>query len=116
MILRINFENGNVITFPLPFGYSYVEVNDLEVIKKHEAYDVVKWIKTYNKFPLTRYFILYEEYIFPISEQASYSGVSGKVINYQIIEGDTIYQTYIPCDMTFEEASTFREHIFSIPI
>ena len=35
MILRINFENGNVITFPLPSGYSYIEVNDLEVIKKH---------------------------------------------------------------------------------
>ena len=116
MILRINFENGNVITFPVSSGYSYVEVNDLEVIKKHEAYDVVKQIKTYNRFPLTRYFLLYGEYVFPISEQASYSGVSGKVINYQIIERDTIYQTYIPCDMTSEEASTFWEHIFSIPI
>ena len=116
MILRINFENGNVITFPLSSGYSYVEVNDVEVIKKHEAYDVVKWIKTYNKFPLTRYFLLYKEYIFPISEQASYSGISGKVINYQIIEGDIVYQTYTPCDMTFEEASTFWKHIFSIPI
>lgn len=116
MILRINFENGSVITFAIPFSYSYIEVNDLEVIKKHEAYDVVKWIKIYNKFPLTRYFILYEEYIFPISEHASYSGISGKVINYQIIEGDTIYQTYTPCDMTFEEASIFWEHIFNIPI
>ena len=70
MILRINFENGSVVTFPLLSGYSYIEVNDLEVIKKHEAYDVVKWIKIYNKFPLTRYFLLYGEYIFPIREQA----------------------------------------------
>ena len=116
MILRINFENGSIVTFPLLSSYSYIEVNDLEVINKHEAYDIVKWIKTYNKFPLTRYFLLYGEYIFPISEQASYSGVSGKVINYQIIERDTVYQTYIPCDMTSEEASTFWEHIFSIPI
>ena len=58
MILRINFENGSVVTFPLLSVYSYIEVNYLEVIKKHESYDVVKWIKIYNKFPLTRYFIL----------------------------------------------------------
>ena len=34
----------------------------------------------------------------------------------EIIEGDTIYQTYTPCDMTSEEASIFWKHIFSIPI
>ena len=69
MILRINFKNGNVITFPLSSGYSYVEVNDLEVIKKHEAYDVVKWIKTYNKFPLTRIFFSMENIYFLLANK-----------------------------------------------
>jgi hypothetical protein len=112
MILRIIGEN--VKDFPLLDSYSFVEVNDLEVLKKHEAFDIVNWAKEFNQFVPAKHFIMANGYVFPLVKSGKFYQMSGDVKQYQVIEGEVL-QTYLPDEMNEEETLSFWEHILQIP-
>lgn len=116
MNLRILFENGETKIFPLGKGYCYVEITDIGVLKKLEAYDVLKWVKTYKQFVTTKHFIM-TDFIFPLIKDGKFYSSKYDVIKYSIEDNGTIVNEYLPMEELNEDNKIeFWEHLLNIPI
>ena len=117
MLIKIYFENGAIDVYPLGNQYSVVELNATEVLKKHEAYDIVKWARTYNNFPPTRNFVLTEN-VFPLDKEGT-NYRRGPVKKYEIVSfNNELLWEYAPV-VEFEnddEMVDFWNNMLSIPL
>ena len=92
--LKVYPVRGDVKIFPIGDAYDIVFVNSSDVLQKRASYDVMKFIKKYNKESMTRTYLLSPNLIAPLDMEGVSFGI--KVDKYEIHSETECLTTILP--------------------